>query len=179
VNGVPEPLLVRLGELAPQISPEAWVAPGAVLAGDVTIEAESSVWYGAVIRAELAAVHIGPGSNLQDNAVIHVDEGVPVHVEAEVSIGHGAGLHGCHIGSRTVVGMHATVLNGAEVGEECMLAAGTVVAQGRIIAPRSLVAGVPGKVLRELTDEEAAANLKGIRLYVTLSQSHHDSPTAR
>jgi carbonic anhydrase/acetyltransferase-like protein (isoleucine patch superfamily) len=166
------PLIVPLGDRRPEVAEDAWLAPGAVLAGDVVVGAGSSVWYGAVVRAELASVWIGAGSNLQDNAVIHVDEGANAEIGPDVSIGHGAVLHGCQIGAGTVVGMHASVLNHATIGQDCLIAAGTVVPEGAAIPPRSLVAGVPGKVRRTLTPEQILANRQGTRLYLELARQH-------
>ncbi|WP_345761827.1 gamma carbonic anhydrase family protein [Diaminobutyricibacter sp. McL0608] len=140
----------------PRVADGAWVAPGAVLAGAVTLLDGASVWYNAVLRAEAEPIVIGAGSNLQDGVVCHVDHGFPLTVGSGVSVGHGAVLHGCTIGDDVLVGMSATVLNGAVVGDGSLLAAGTVVLEGAVIPPGSLVAGVPGKVRRALTDDELA-----------------------
>ncbi len=140
----------------PRVSDSAWVAPGAVLAGGVTLLDGASVWYNAVVRAEHEPIVIGAGSNLQDTVVCHVDRGFPLTVGSGVSVGHGAVLHGCTIEDDVLVGMSATVMNGAVVGAGSLLAAGTVVLEGAVIPPGSLVAGVPGKVRRELTAEEQA-----------------------
>ncbi len=140
----------------PTVADTAWVAPGAVLAGNVTLRDGASVWYNAVLRAEHEPIVIGEGSNLQDNVSCHVDRGFPLTLGSGVSVGHGAVLHGCTIGDDVLVGMSATVMNGAVVGSGSLLAAGTVVLEGAVIPPGSLVAGVPGKVRRELTDDERA-----------------------
>jgi carbonic anhydrase/acetyltransferase-like protein (isoleucine patch superfamily) len=143
-------------EHAPQVDESAWVATGAVLVGKVTVHADASVWFGAVLRGDIDAIVLGAGSNLQDNAVMHTELGSPAIVGKDVSIGHGAVVHGCEIGDGCLVGMNATVLTGAVVGHHSLVAAGAVVLEGAVIPPRSLVAGVPGKVRRELTDEEIA-----------------------
>jgi carbonic anhydrase/acetyltransferase-like protein (isoleucine patch superfamily) len=160
---------------APEVADSAWVAPGAVLAGAVTLLDDASVWYNAVLRAEHEPIVIGAGSNLQDTVVCHVDRGFPLTVGSGVSVGHGAVLHGCTIGDDVLVGMSATVMNGAIVGSGSLLAAGTVVLEGAVIPPGSLVAGVPGKVRRELSEEEQAgirANADAYRHHVT----EHTSP---
>jgi carbonic anhydrase/acetyltransferase-like protein (isoleucine patch superfamily) len=141
----------------PVVDADAWVAPGAVLVGKVEVHAEASVWFGAVLRGDIDAIVLGAGSNLQDNAVIHTELGSPTIVGRGVSIGHGAVVHGCEIGDGCLVGMNATVLTGAVVGADSLIAAGAVVLEGATIPPRSLVAGIPGKVRRELTDDEVAA----------------------
>jgi carbonic anhydrase/acetyltransferase-like protein (isoleucine patch superfamily) len=138
----------------PAVHPESWIADSAMIIGRVSIAASASVFYGAVVRGDSNSIEIGEGTNLQDNVVVHADPGFPTRVGAGISVGHGAVLHGCTIGDRTLVGMNATVLNGAVVGEECLIAAGALVLEGAEIPPRSLVAGVPGKVRRELTADE-------------------------
>lgn len=141
----------------PVIAESAFVAAGAVIVGDVTLLEDSSVWYNAVLRAEAAPIVLGSGSNLQDTVVCHVDAGFPLTIGSNVSVGHGAVLHGCTIGDDSLVGMGATVLNGAVVGSGSLVAAGAVVLEGTEVPPGSLVAGVPAKVRRELTDAEREA----------------------
>jgi carbonic anhydrase/acetyltransferase-like protein (isoleucine patch superfamily) len=142
------------GIAAPWLHPTAFVAAGAVIVGDVRLEANSSVWYNAVLRAEAEPIVLGEGANLQDTVVCHVDAGYPLTVGRGVSVGHGAVLHGCTIGDDSLIGMGATVLNGAVIGPGCLVAAGAVVLEGTTVPPGSLVAGVPAKVRRELTDDE-------------------------
>ena len=114
--------------------------------GQATIEAGASVFYGAVVRADMDRVVLGAGSNLQDNVVVHTDYGFPTDIGAGVSVGHAAVVHGCTVEDDCLIGMHATVLNGARIGAGSLVAAGTVVLEGTVVPPRSLVAGVPGKV---------------------------------
>jgi len=142
------------GIAAPVVADDAFVAAGAVIVGDVRLEAGSSVWYNAVLRAEAEPIVLGEGSNLQDTVVCHVDAGYPLTVGRNVSVGHGAVLHGCTVEDDSLVGMNATVLNGAVIGAGSLVAAGAVVLEGTIVPPGSLVAGVPGKVRRELTEAE-------------------------
>ena len=163
---------IELAIGAPDVDPRAWVAGNAVLAGAVTVEAEASVWFGAVVRADGAAVRLGEQSNLQDGAVVHADPGLPVTVGARVSVGHGAVLHGCSIGEGALVGMRAAVLNGATVGAHSLVAAGAVVLEGAVFEPRSLIAGVPAKRRRELTDEEVQGLLDNADDYLTLAAAY-------
>jgi carbonic anhydrase/acetyltransferase-like protein (isoleucine patch superfamily) len=159
----------------PTVSATAFVAPGAVLAGRVHLRDRASVWYNAVLRAEAEDIVIGERSNIQDNVSCHVDAGFPLTVGADVSVGHNAVLHGCTIEDGVLVGMHATVMNGAVVGVGSLLAAGTLVLEGAVIPPGSLVAGVPGKVRRELTDEERAGVLRNAAGYLEITEAHRAS----
>lgn len=156
----------------PAVAEDAFVAPGAVLAGRVRLAAGSSVWYNAVLRAEAEDILLGERSNIQDNVSCHVDHGYPLTIGADVSVGHNAVLHGCTIEDGVLVGMHATVLNGAVVGAGSLLAAGTVVLEGAVIPPGSLVAGVPGKVRRPLTDDERAGILRNASAYLQHVTEH-------
>ncbi len=156
----------------PTIADDAFLAPGAVLAGRVRLAAGSSVWYNAVLRAEAEDIVLGERSNIQDNASCHVDRGYPLTIGADVSVGHNAVLHGCTIEDGVLVGMHATVLNGAVVGAGSLIAAGTVVLEGAVIPPGSLVAGVPGKVRRELTAEERAGIVANAGAYLQHVAEH-------
>lgn len=133
---------------------DAFIADNATILGDVTIGKQVSIWFGAVIRADKDSVAIGDWSNIQDNAVLHTSAGHPVRIGREVSVGHGAILHGCTVRDRVLIGMGAIVLNGAVVGEESLLGAGTVVTEGMDVPPGSVVVGVPGKVLKTVTDEQ-------------------------
>ena len=142
------------GHGSPHVAESAWVAPGAVLVGNVTLAERASVWYNAVLRADNEPIVIGERSNLQDNVSCHVDKGAPLTLGRGVSVGHNAVLHGCVIEDDVLVGMHATVMNGAVVGAGSLIAAGALVTEGAIIPPHSLVAGMPGKVRRTLSDAE-------------------------
>jgi carbonic anhydrase/acetyltransferase-like protein (isoleucine patch superfamily) len=156
----------------PNVDATAWLAPTAVVIGQANIGAETSVFYGAVVRADMDAVSLGPGSNLQDNVVVHTDFGFPTWIGAGVSVGHSAVVHGCMIDDYCLIGMNATVLNGAVVGTGSLIAAGSVVLEGTRIPPRSLVAGVPGKVRRELTEEEYAKVVRNAEHYRDLAAKH-------
>ena len=156
----------------PRLASGAWTAPTAVLVGDVVLDEEASVWYGAVLRSESETIRVGRRSNLQDGVVVHVDPGFPATLGDDVTVGHGAVLHGCTIGDGALVGMHATVLNGATIGAGSMVAAGAVVLEGTDVPPGSLVAGVPAKVRRPLTDEERSGLLRNGASYVGKARLH-------
>lgn len=151
---------IEVGGFAPEIEESAWLAPNATVIGRVRLAAEVSVWYGAVLRGDLEQIIVGERTNIQDGCVLHADPGVPLTVGSGVSVGHNAILHGCTIGDDVLVGMGATVLNGAVVGAGSLIAANALVPGGAQIPPGSLVAGVPGKVRRELSEAER----DGIRL---------------
>jgi carbonic anhydrase/acetyltransferase-like protein (isoleucine patch superfamily) len=166
------PSLIALGQDRPSVSETAFVAPGAVLIGRVTVGAEASVWYGAVLRADRDAIMVGQRSNVQDGCVLHADPGVPLSVGSEVTIGHNATLHGCVVEDLVLIGMGAVVLNGARVGRYSVIAAGAVLVEGQQIPEGVLVAGVPGKVRRELSGAEREAIERNAATYVALSQLH-------
>jgi carbonic anhydrase/acetyltransferase-like protein (isoleucine patch superfamily) len=151
---------------------EPWIADSARVMGDVWLGPRSSVWFGAVIRADQSSIRIGAGSNVQDNAVLHADPGYPLQVGADVSIGHSSVCHGCTIEDGALIGMGSVVMNGAVVGAGSTIAAGAVVPSGMQVPAGSLVAGVPAKVLRELTPESVAANLATAVTYVALAARH-------
>lgn len=149
-------MLIALGDRTPQVDPTAFVAPNATVVGAVTLGEGASVWYGAVLRADNEPITIGARSNVQDNCSFHVDAGSPVVLGEGVSVGHNAVVHGATVGDHVLIGMGAVVMNGADIGAESMVAAGCLVTAGTVVPPRSLIAGVPGKVRRELTDDEVA-----------------------
>ncbi len=165
-------MLIPVGELVPQVHDSAWVAPSAEIIGAVELRADSSVWYTAVLRAEFDPIVLGERSNLQDGVIVHTDRGKPATIGAGVSVGHRAVLHGCTIEDDCLIGMGAVVLNSAHVGAGSLVAAGAVVPEGAVIPPRSLVAGVPGKVRRELTDEDLQRILANAEGYVGLKELH-------
>jgi carbonic anhydrase/acetyltransferase-like protein (isoleucine patch superfamily) len=149
-----------------------FIAENATVIGDVTLEEKVSIWFGAVVRADKDRVVIGKGSNIQDNAVVHTSRGFPVIIGSDVSVGHGAILHGCTIADRVLVGMGAIVLNGARVGEGSILGAGTVVTEGTEIPPDSVVVGVPGKAVKQTADVQKGHILKNARAYIELAESY-------
>ncbi|GAA4099824.1 hypothetical protein GCM10022214_76190 [Actinomadura miaoliensis] len=143
-----------LGEDAPRIHPEAWVAPGAVVVGKVTLGRRSSVWYGSVLRGDDEEIIVGDECNIQDLSCLHSDPGVPAVLEDRVSLGHKAMVHGAHVEAGSLIGIGAIVLNGARIGAGTLVAAGALVPPGKKIPAGVLVAGVPGKIVRELTDDD-------------------------
>ena len=167
-----DPLIVTVAGHTPQMDPESWVAPNASLIGWVRLAARAGIWYSATLRAEAELIEIGAGSNIQDGVTVHVDPGFPVHVGAGVSVGHNAVLHGCTVEGGVLIGMGAVVLNGAVIGAGSLVAAGALIPQGVVVPPRSLVAGVPGKVRRELSDAEVAANRHNAAVYEHLVDLH-------
>jgi len=158
----------------PTIHPSAFVAPTAAVLGDVTLEAESSVWYQAVLRADLAAIVIGAQSNIQDGTIVHVDTGIPCMVGERVGVGHGVILHGCTVEDDSLIGMGAVLLNRVRIGTGSVVAAGAVIPEGMVVPPRSLVMGVPGRIVRlvdgELTQRIAATWAR----YVELAREHRE-----
>jgi carbonic anhydrase/acetyltransferase-like protein (isoleucine patch superfamily) len=142
------------GDRSPRVDPSAFVAPGARIAGDVTIGPDASVWFNAVVRGDSDRVEVGARTNVQDNAVLHTDPGKPCLVGEDCTIGHGAVIHGCTIGRGSLVGMGAIVLSGAVIGDESLVAAGALVPEEKEFAPRSLLIGSPAQLVRELSDED-------------------------
>ena len=156
----------------PVIHPTAFVAPNATLRGDISLAADSSVFYGAVLRGDTASITIGEGSNIQDNCVVHVDPGLPVTVGKNVTVGHGAILHGCTVGDETLIGMGAIVLNGARIGRDCIVGAGALVT-GKMDAPDgAMILGSPAKVVRSLTAEEIESNREAAQWYVRAMETY-------
>lgn len=170
--------IIAVGGHTPRIDPGAFVAAGATLVGNVHLKRGAGVFYGCVLRAESAPITIGVDSNVQDNTVMHTDEGKPVVIGDRVSIGHQALVHGAVVEDDVLIGMHATILNDARIGSESLVAAGTVVLEGTEVPPRSLVAGVPGTVRREMTDEGIAKVRANAQSYVRLTALHRDSAEA-
>jgi carbonic anhydrase/acetyltransferase-like protein (isoleucine patch superfamily) len=143
-------MIYALDGVAPQIDPTAWIAPDANLIGKVVVEGDASVWFGVTIRGDNEEIHVGFGSNVQENCVLHTDMGYPLVIGANCTIGHKAMLHGCTIGEGSLIGMGATVLNGARIGKSCLIGAGALITEGKEIADGSLVMGAPGRVVRML-----------------------------
>ena len=160
---------------APQVGAAAFVADNATLAGDVTLAEESSVWYGAVLRADTGRITVGAGSNVQDNAVLHTGPGLDVTVGRGTSVGHGAVVHGCTVGDGCLIGMHATILNGAVIGDGCLIAAGALVPENMRVPAGSLVIGVPGKVVRPVSAAQAAAIKANEEEYLELARTHAEA----
>lgn len=163
----------------PTIDPSAFIAPGAVVVGDVTLGAESSVWYNAVVRGDMEPIVIGERSNLQDGAIVHVDEGLPCIVGRRVVVGHRVILHGCTIEDDCLIGMGSVVLNGVTIGAGSLVAAGAVVPEGMAVPPGSVVMGVPGRIVRQVDDPTARRMAEGWKHYVELARAHATGTYAR
>ena len=149
----------------PEVDASAFVAETAALIGDVAVGAHASIWFGAVVRGDSNAIRIGAQANIQDNSVLHVDHTHRLTIGEDVTVGHRAILHGCTIERRVLVGMGATIMNGAVIGADSIVGAGALVTEGTQVPPRSLILGVPAKVKRELTDEEVAGIARSASLY--------------
>ena len=163
---LPGPLVIALGEQTPTIAPDAYLAPNAVIAGDVTIGAESSVWFNVTLRGDVAPIRIGARSNIQDNAVLHVDAGQPCIVGDDVTIGHSAIVHGTTVGNGVTIGMGAIVLSRSRIGEGAIVAAGAVVLEDQVVPPGALVAGIPAKEKRQLDAAQRAGSMANAARYV-------------
>ncbi|WP_322998745.1 gamma carbonic anhydrase family protein [Castellaniella sp.] len=146
-----------LGDITPHIDSSAFIAAEATVIGAATLQAGTSVWAGAVIRADNEPITIGEQSNIQEGAVLHVDTGKPLTIGRQVTVGHQAMLHGCTIEDGSLIGIQAVVLNGAVIGRHSLVGAGALVTEGKVFPERSLILGAPAKVARTLSDEEVAA----------------------
>jgi carbonic anhydrase/acetyltransferase-like protein (isoleucine patch superfamily) len=154
-------MIIPYNNKKPSIDDTVFVAPGAHLIGDVSIGKDSTIWFNSVLRGDE-----GEKCSIQDNSTIHLFEGCPVVIEDEVTVGHNVILHGCKIGKRSIIGMGSTILDNVEIGEECIVGANTLISSGKIIPPRSLVIGSPGKVVRRLNDKDLELIQLSIDTYV-------------
>jgi carbonic anhydrase/acetyltransferase-like protein (isoleucine patch superfamily) len=161
-----------LGADRPKIHQDAWIAPGAVVVGKVTLGRDSSVWYGSVLRADDEQIVVGEGVNIQDMCCLHCDPGQPTILEDRVSLGHKAMVHGAHVETGSLIGIGAIVLGGARIGAGTLVAAGALVTPGKKIPAGVLVAGVPGKVVRELADDDRAILAYTSAGYVEKARRH-------
>jgi carbonic anhydrase/acetyltransferase-like protein (isoleucine patch superfamily) len=151
---------------------DCYIASTALVAGNVALGPGVNIWFGCVIRGDLAAITFGPRVNLQDGCIVHTDSDAPLTVEEGVVVGHGAIVHGARVGRDSLVGMGAMLLSGSELGAECLVAAGTVITEGRRIPPRSVVMGVPGKVVRSINAEELERTRAINAHYLEMAQRH-------
>jgi len=161
-----------LMQIHKNIPQAAFIAPNSTVIGDVTVHPDVNIWYGAVIRADKDQISIGERSNIQDNCIVHTSKGHPVTIGDDVSVGHGAILHGCTIGNSVLVGMGAIILNGANIGDNSIIGAGALVTEGKEIPPGSLVIGLPGKVIRQLNEDEITGIVSNAESYVNLAKEH-------
>jgi carbonic anhydrase/acetyltransferase-like protein (isoleucine patch superfamily) len=149
-----------------------WLAETAVLTGLVTIEEDASVWFGTVARGDNEPILIGARANVQDLCVLHTDPGFPLSIGPEATIGHRVVLHGCSIGRGALIGMGAIVLNGAKIGEECLVGAGALIPEGKVLPPRSVVVGAPGRIVREVNERDLAVMRGGVLTYIERWQAY-------
>ena len=161
--------IYQLDQLKPQIDPTAFIFDSADIIGDVIIEAGASVWANVTIRGDNTRIHIGKGSNVQESSVLHVDPDTPMIIEDHVTIGHQAMLHGCTVGSGSLIGMQAIILNHAKIGKNCLIGAGAIIPEGKEIPDGSLVIGV-GKILRTLSEEEIRNLHRNTQVYIDRAQ---------
>lgn len=145
--------IYRLGTLSPEIHKTAWIAPDANIIGSVLLREQTSIWFNSTLRGDNETIEVGAGSNIQENTVMHTDAGYPIVIGDGCTIGHKAILHGCVIGSNTLIGMGAIVLNGAKIGNNCLIGAGALITENKVIPDGSLVMGSPGKIVRELNEQ--------------------------
>lgn len=178
---VHEPLIAPVDGFTPEVDPEAFVAPTAVLLGRVRVGARSSIWYASVLRGDDDWIEVGCDCNVQDGSVLHADEGLPAVLGDRVSLGHRAIVHGARVADDVLIGMNATVLNGAQIGSGSLIAAGAVVRPGMEIPPGSLVTGVPATIRRPVNDRERAMIAHTTRSYVARIPRHRavGSPATR
>jgi carbonic anhydrase/acetyltransferase-like protein (isoleucine patch superfamily) len=170
------------GELSPtkvDIHPTAWIAPGAIVVGDVCLAQEASVWYGCVLRGDLAPIRVGARTNIQDLTVVHVDVDLPAIIGSRVSVGHRAVVHGCTVGDDALIGMGAVLLNGCRIGRGALVAAGAVVLEGFDVPDGTLAAGVPAKVVGKVTDDHRWRLLDGVRQYLRCAAGYRAGTLGR
>ncbi len=162
----------RLGDACVDTHPDSWTAPTATLIGRVRLEEGASVWFNAVLRGDNELILIGKDSNVQDGAVMHTDMGYPLTLGTGVTIGHNAMLHGCTVGDYSLIGINAVILNGAKIGKHCIIGANSLIGEGKVIPDGSLVMESPGKVVRDLTDEQKALLQASAAHYVKNGQRY-------
>ena len=178
-NAYPGALLLPLEGDEPDVANDAWIAPGTVLVGQVSVGPRASIWYGSVVRADNAEISIGEGSNVQDGCVLHTDPEQPLAVGMDVTIGHAATIHGSFIGDGVLLGMGCVISTGVRIGDGSVVAAGCVIPAGREIAPGSLVVGVPGHVARAVRADERLGNLDAAQGYAQRAKAHRLALSAK
>ena len=158
----------NLGDIAPELPniDEYWIAPNAMVVGRVILKKNASIWFGATLRGDNDPIIIGENSNVQDGSVLHTDAGSPLTIGANCTIGHLVMLHGCTIGDNSLVGIGSVILNGVKIGKNCLIGANVLLTEGKEIPDNSLVMGAPGKVVREVSPEQARTLANGSQLYV-------------
>jgi carbonic anhydrase/acetyltransferase-like protein (isoleucine patch superfamily) len=165
-------MILPYQDAIPEISPDAFVAPNATVIGDVRIAAGASIWYGAVVRGDLAPIRIGADTNIQDNCTVHTDVDKPAIIGENVTVGHNAIVHGCTVAPNTLIGMNAVILSGAHVKTGTIIAAGAVVKEGAVVGPFQLLAGMPASVKKELPEEILDLLKLPVAEYLKLAKDH-------
>ena len=158
--------IYALGTLTPQLDPESWIAPSAVVIGQVVMKKNASVWWNCTVRGDTDRIIIGENTNIQDGSIVHTNRGIVVNIGDRVTVGHGVILHGCTIGEGCLIGMGATILNNVVVGKHCIVGANSLLPEGKTYPERSLIIGSPAKVVRALTDEEVSHLADSAERYV-------------
>lgn len=158
--------IYKIDQKTPQIAASAWVAPNATVIGDARLGDNVSIWWNAVLRGDNDPIHIGANSNIQDGSVLHTDEGVPMHIGANVTVGHMVMLHGCTVGDNSLIGIGSVILNRAVIGKHSIVGANSLIPEGKVFPDGVLIVGSPGKVVRELSEEEKARLQKSADHYV-------------
>ena len=164
--------IISYKSLRPSIDSSVYVAPGVVVIGDVKIDQGASIWFNSVLRGDIDRIHIGKYTNIQDNSTVHVMGDHPTNIGDYVTVGHNAVVHGCTIGNNCLIGMGSILLGYCKIGDNCIVAAGTLITEGKIIPANSMVMGVPGKVVRTLTDEEVKAIRESAINYNLVAQEY-------
>ena len=166
--------IYQLGEKHPQLAASTWVADSAQVIGDVRLEADVSIWFNTVLRGDNDPITIGSGSNIQDGSVLHTDDGVPLTIGRNVTVGHQVMLHGCTIGDESLIGIGAVVLNGAVIGRHCLVGAGALVTEGKTFPDGSLIIGSPARVARHLTPEQIEALRRSAQHYIENARRYRE-----
>lgn len=166
--------IYRLGERTPQLQEGVWIADTATVIGDVRLGKNVNVWFGAILRGDNDPITIGENTNIQDGSVLHTDDGVPLDIGANVTVGHKVMLHGCTVGEGSLIGINAVVLNRAVIGKHCLIGANSLIPEGKVIPDRSLVCGSPGRIIRELTDHEISRLQASADGYVANAQRYQE-----
>jgi carbonic anhydrase/acetyltransferase-like protein (isoleucine patch superfamily) len=167
-------MIYTFDDRRPEIATDAWVAPNATVIGDVRIDSEASVWFGAVLRGDVERLSIGRGTNIQDNAVLHSDPGAPLTLGAQITVGHLVMLHGCEIGDGSLIGIGAIVMNHARIGRHCIVGASAMVTEGKEFPDGSLILGSPAKLARPLTAEEIARLSWSAQRYIERAKRYRE-----
>lgn len=170
--------IYTLGEKTPQFGDNVWIAPNASIIGDVRLGAHASIWWNATLRGDNDPIHIGNNTNIQDGSVLHTDEGVPMHIGDNVTVGHLVMLHGCTIGDGSLIGIGSVILNRAVIGKHSIVGANTLIPEGKVFPDGVLIVGTPGKIVRELSKDEVERLQKSAAHYVANAARYRDTLTS-